>query len=177
MSHIESSMEYERLGVEHAIELYQPFLDERLYNFIPEGPPRSLEALQRAFKEFHTGAPVGSGEVWLNWAMRDGAFGGCLGTLQATRFADGLLWVGYKVIPSAWGKGVATTGLSWMTRELSMRLNGQPVLAAVDSRNAASIRVLEKCHFKFQRVERAELHGKQTEDLIFQYTDSKYSDD
>ncbi|MCX9158629.1 GNAT family N-acetyltransferase [Niveibacterium sp. 24ML] len=164
------SLVYEPLSEEHAIELHNDFLDERLYHFIPEGPPRSLEALQREYAEFNAGAPAGSGEVWLNWAIRDGASGTCVGTLQATRFADGLLWVGYKIVPSAWGKGIATSALSWLTGELFTKFDGQPLLAAVDTRNFSSIRVLEKCQFKLQRKEPAELHGKQTEDFIFQYT-------
>ncbi len=161
------SLTYEPLGVEHAAELHSQFLDEQLYHFIPEGPPRSLEALQREYAEFNAGAPAGSGEVWLNWAIRDRASSHCVGTLQATRFADGLLWVGYKIVPSAWGKGVATSALSWLTSELFRKFSGQPLLAAVDTRNLSSIRVLEKCRFKLLRKEPAELHGRQTEDFIF----------
>jgi RimJ/RimL family protein N-acetyltransferase len=42
--------------------------------------------------------------------------------------------------------------------------------AAVDSRNAASIRVLEKCGFMPLRREPAELHGAKTEDFIYSTT-------
>jgi [ribosomal protein S5]-alanine N-acetyltransferase len=163
------SLTYEPLAEPHAAELHSQLLDERLYHFIPERPPKSLAALQREYAEFNAGAPSGSGEVWLNWAIREQATGACVGTLQATRFSDGLLWVGYKVVPSAWGRGIATSALTWLAQELLGRFDGQPLLAAVDTRNISSIRVLHKCHFELLRREPAELHGENTEDLIYQF--------
>ncbi|MEK8029742.1 GNAT family N-acetyltransferase [Ideonella sp. DXS29W] len=156
----------ERLGVAHASELYPHLLDERLYRFIPERPPRSLEALQREYGEFSAGAPEGSGEVWLNWAIRS-PLAGCVGTLQATRFADGLIWVGYKIVPAFWGQGFATEALAWLVGELAERFQRQPIWAAVDTRNSASVRVLQKCGFELMRREPAELHGEPTEDFIY----------
>jgi RimJ/RimL family protein N-acetyltransferase len=91
-----------------------------------------------------------------------------VGTLQATRFADGLVWVGFKVVPSAWRRGIATEALSWLTRELGSVFPNQSLLAAVDTRNIASICVLQKCNFTLLRKEAAELHGAQTEDFIYQ---------
>lgn len=157
----------EPLGPHHAAELHTALLDERLYPFIPEKPPRSLAALEAEYAEFAGGAPAGSGEVWLNWAMRDPVSGACVGTLQATRFASGELWMGYKVVPGWWNKGMATRGVAWLLRELGSVFPGQTVLAAVDTRNTASIRVLEKCGFTRLRREPAELHGVKTEDFIY----------
>jgi [ribosomal protein S5]-alanine N-acetyltransferase len=162
---------YEPLAERHAVELHGELHDERLYRFIPEHPPRSLAALQREYAEFSGGAPQGSGEVWLNWAVREQESGRCVGTLQATRFADGLLWVGYKVVPTAWQRGIATSALGWLVHELLSKFDGQPILAAVDTRNHPSIRVLQKCHFHLLRREPAELHGQETEDLIYQFTE------
>jgi RimJ/RimL family protein N-acetyltransferase len=125
--------------------------------------------LEREYTEFNGGAPAGSGEVWLNWAIRAQGSNACVGTLQATRFADGLVWVGYKVVPHAWRRGIATEALSWLTRELSSVFPHQPLWAAVDTRNIPSIRVLQKCDFTFVRKEAAELHGAQTEDFIYQF--------
>lgn len=158
---------FEPLGPHHAAELHAALLDERLYHFIPEKPPRSLAALEAEYTEFAGGAPAGSGEIWLNWAMRDQASRSCIGTLQATRFASGELWLGYKVVPGWWNKGAATMGVDWLLRKLGTVFPGQTVLAAVDTRNAASIRVLEKCGFALLRREPAELHGEKTEDFIY----------
>lgn len=164
------SLVFEPLGEHHAAEIYEAWLDERTYRFTPEQPPRSLAALQAEYKEFCDGAPEGSGEVWLNWLIRAQATRACLGTLQATRFADGTLWVGYKIVPDLWGRGIATAALGWLVQELAGRFDRQPLLAAVDTRHIASIRVLEKCGFEKIRQEAAELHGEQTEDFIYQFT-------
>lgn len=166
---MKSPLACEPLAESHAQELHDELLDHRLYHFIPERPPRSLQALQREYAEFAGGAPAGSGEVWMNWAIRDTASQRCVGTLQATRFADGRLWVGYKIVPTAWNRGFASAALTWLTRELAHRFPGQPLLAAVDSRHAASIRVLQKCGFTPLREEPAELHGRPTRDVVFQF--------
>lgn len=160
---------YEPLHSRHASELHTEWLDERLYQYIPERPPRSLDSLEREYTEFNGGAPQGSGEVWRNWAIRECRSNACVGTLQATRFADGLVWVGYKVVPSAWRCDIATVALSWLTGELGGVFPNQTLLAAVDTRNIASIRVLQKCGFTLLRKEASELHGAPTEDFIYQF--------
>jgi RimJ/RimL family protein N-acetyltransferase len=167
MPQSQTPLVFETLQEHHAIELHDALLDPRLYPFIPEDPPRSLDRLQAAFREFQAGAPAGSGEVWLNWVIRDGSTDSCIGTLQATRFASGEVWVGYKVIPAWWSRGVATAGLRWLLDELQSRFPAVPVLASVDTRNVASVRVLQKCGFDLLRREDAELHGEKTEDFIY----------
>lgn len=158
---------FEPINIRHAAELYDSLLDERLYPFIPEKPPRSLASLEAMFNGFLGGSPAGSGEVWLNWVIREPSSHSCVGLLQATSFASGELWVGYKVIPAWWGRGVATSGLAWLLDELALLFPGQSVFASVDTRNLASMRVLEKCGFTLLRQEPAELHGEPTEDLIY----------
>ncbi len=94
---ISNRVRTEPLTEAHADELYQGFLDSRIYSFIPEQPPKSLEAMRREYREFAEGAPSGSNEVWLNWAVRELSTSQCIGTLQVTVYSDGLLWVGYKL--------------------------------------------------------------------------------
>jgi ribosomal-protein-alanine N-acetyltransferase len=161
---------FETLQERHAAELHDALLDARLYPFIPESPPQSPEWLQAAFRRLQAGAPAGSGEVWLNWVIRDRETSACIGTLQATRFASGELWVGYKIVPAWWGRGVGTAGLRWLLGELQLRFPGEPVFASVDTRNLASVRVVRKCGFELLRREAAELHGEVTEDFIYQHS-------
>jgi RimJ/RimL family protein N-acetyltransferase len=163
------ALSIEALEVRHAAEMFEALQDPRLYPFIPEKPPLTLDRLEAGFRDFCTGPPAGSGEVWLNWVIRDRASGACVGTLQATRFASGELWAGYKVVPPWWGRGVGTAGLRWLLGELQRRFPGIPVLASVDTRNQASLRVLEKCGFEWLREEAAQLHGHATRDHIYRF--------
>jgi RimJ/RimL family protein N-acetyltransferase len=159
---------FELLREDHADELYEGFLDQTTYRFIPGRPPESLEAMRREYREFIGGAPAGSGETWLNWAVRESGSGSLVGKLQATQFPDGLLWVGYMFIPSAAGRGIATEAVQWLVVELASRFPGNAPLAAVDIRNDKSIGVLQRSGFKLLRTEAAEIHGEPSEDFIFQ---------
>jgi RimJ/RimL family protein N-acetyltransferase len=150
-----------------AHDLYVPFLDDRLYLYIPERPPKSVDALRTMFRSFEAGPPPGSGEVWLNWTIRQAADRLAIGTLQATLFADRSLWLGYKIRPDFWRRGFATQAVKWLIPVLQDRFSGQQLLASVDIRNIGSIRVLEKTGFKILRTEPAELHGERSEDYIF----------
>jgi len=161
-------LSFEPLRENHADELYEGFRDQATYRFIPGRPPASIEAMRREYREFIGGAPPSSGETWLNWAVRESVSGSLVGKLQATRFPDGLLWVGYMFIPSASGRGLATEAVRWLVVELASRFPGKAALASVDIRNSESIRVLQKSDFKLLRTEAAEIHGEPSEDFIFQ---------
>ncbi len=166
---ISNRVRTEPLTEAHADELYQGFLDARIYSFIPEQPPQSLEAMHREYREFVEGAPSGSNEVWLNWAVRELSTSQCIGTVQVTVYSGGLLWVGYKLTPSAWSNGYATEAVVWLLAELSGRFSGKTALAAVDTRNIASIRVLEKVGFVRLRMEAATIRGEETQDHVYEY--------
>jgi [ribosomal protein S5]-alanine N-acetyltransferase len=158
---------YEPLAECHAAQLFEIFQDLRTYDYIDEKPTLTLEAMERQCRAFSTGAPADSGETWLNWAIRDPITLRCVGTLQATAYADGRLWVGYKIAPALWGRGYGTQAVRWLLTDLGERFPGVEALASVDTRNLGSIRLLERCGFAVIRTEPAELHGVATEDFIY----------
>jgi ribosomal-protein-alanine N-acetyltransferase len=158
---------FEPLQAEHALTLFEPFQDESMYRFIPEQPPASLASARGDFKRLAAGPASGSGEVWLNWAIRDNASASYLGTVQATLFSDGLLWIGYKLAPAYWNRGAATRSVKWLVGELKGRYPNRPIHASVDTRNLASIRVLEKVGFHLSGREAAEIDGLASEDFIY----------
>lgn len=159
---------YEPLCESHAFELYADYLDERLYSYIPERPPISLDALRHTYATLGLGAPKGSGQTWFNWAIRENAFGNCVGTLQVVQVANGSLWIDYKVVHPAWNRGVGTAAVRWLLCGLHQRFPDQPVLSATDTRNTAAIRVMEKCGLKLIRSQIVELHGSPAHDHVFQ---------
>jgi RimJ/RimL family protein N-acetyltransferase len=153
----------------HADELFEAFADERIYPYIPQRAHPSRDSMRREYREFSQGAAPDSGEVWMNWVIKDADSRKCLGTLQATVFAEGSLWIGYTVAPRVWGLGIGTQAVRWLLLELSTRFPGKPILASVDIRNLSSIRVLEKTGFTLLRQEAAEIRGQATEDFIYQF--------
>jgi RimJ/RimL family protein N-acetyltransferase len=66
---------------------------------------------------------------------------------------DGVRLIAYWIGKESWGRGVATQALAAFLRLVTAR----PLRAHVVPHNLASIRVLEKCGFRMEREEGAEL--------------------
>jgi [ribosomal protein S5]-alanine N-acetyltransferase len=60
--------------------------------------------------------------------------------------------IGYWLGELHWGKGIATKALSIMTEEVFAKNNIVRLEALVFSPNKASMRVLEKCEYKFEGI-------------------------
>jgi ribosomal-protein-alanine N-acetyltransferase len=162
-------LSYEWLEETHADALYTGFSDSQVSQFTAEELLGSLAEMRGEFARFHAGAPPERQEIWMNWVIRETRSRELVGTLQATVFADGALWIGYKLIRSAWGRGIATAAVQWLLQELAPHYRGRSVLAAADSRNYASLRVLQKCGFTHLRTEPAAIRGEATVDHIYQF--------
>ena len=80
--------------------------------------------------------------------VADGMVAGNIGCWQQ----DGQRLVGYWVGREFWGHGVATQALARLMDEVSIR----PLYAHVAAHNVGSIRVLDKCGFRRDRVQEAE---------------------
>ncbi|HTC43465.1 MAG TPA: GNAT family N-acetyltransferase [Steroidobacteraceae bacterium] len=163
------ALTFEWLTETHADALYEGFSDLAVSQFTAEKLPGTLDEMRHEFAQFHAGAPSERREIWMNWVIRESRSRQLVGTLQATVFADGALWIGYKLIRSAWGRGIATAAVRWLLRELAPHYPGRPVLAAADSRNHASLRVLQKCGFAHLRTEPADIRGEPTVDHVYQF--------
>jgi RimJ/RimL family protein N-acetyltransferase len=79
--------------------------------------------------------------------LADGMVAGNIGSWQQ----DGQRLLGYWIGREHWGRGVATAALASFVDELSTR----PLYAHVAVHNVGSIRVLEKCGFRRDRVQEA----------------------
>ncbi len=73
--------------------------------------------------------------------------------------------IGYWIGRSFWGRGIATRALASFVDSLA----GRPLYAYVAKRNVASIRVLEKCGFKFHGEDMAPVQKGQpvVEEFVF----------
>ncbi|GAB3778491.1 GNAT family N-acetyltransferase [Nocardioides ungokensis] len=79
--------------------------------------------------------------------VADGMVAGNIGSWQDS----GQQLLGYWVGREYWGRGVATQALALLVDEMSIR----PLFAHVAVHNVGSIRVLEKCGFRRDRVQEA----------------------
>jgi RimJ/RimL family protein N-acetyltransferase len=90
-------------------------------------------------------------EDWLNWAIRLKHGGRYVGTIQATVRVDRSSLLAYELSPDFWGRGLATEACSSVIESLFADYDVKEIVAEVDTRNAASCRLLER--LSFRRVE------------------------
>ncbi len=137
----------EPLVRQHAAAFYPLLQDERIYQFIPQTPPGSLEELERRYELLERRASPDGEEKWLNWALRLRSNQHYIGQLQATVLGDGTGLISYQLLSVYWGQGYAHEACTWLLRELAT-MNVDVVRAEVDTRNLASIRLLDRLGFK-----------------------------
>lgn len=77
--------------------------------------------------------------------LADDVFAGCISCFQC----DGLDSIGYWIGKDFWNKGVATQALQQFLAEVPVR----PLHSRVAATNVGSLRVLQKCGFRFVRHE------------------------
>lgn len=115
----------ELLGPGHAALLYPKLLDPRIYEFVPQEPPKSLEALESNYRARARGGSADGREIWLNWALIVQDNGDRIGRLEATierlaAFAS----IAYFVCPNFNRKGYAREGCLLMIEHLLSDLSG-----------------------------------------------------
>jgi RimJ/RimL family protein N-acetyltransferase len=155
------------LHAAHAPLLFPLLADPRQYHYVPESARASVAELWQRFDELERGPPPGENERWLNWVLLRRDSGAPVGTLQATVVAGAPAWIGYALVPPAWGQGYATEAGAWLVAELAARQGVREILASVDVRNLKSIAVLERLGFERVATVPAELHGEPTTDYRY----------
>ena len=137
----------EPLRVRHARELFPLYQDARIYRYIPQDPPASVEALEERCRLLE-GRLSGDGrEVWLNWVVRSKDTKRVLGRIEATVREDATAGIAYELSPLFWGAGYATEGCARVLDLLFGAYAVDEVNALVDTRNSSSIRLLERLGF------------------------------
>jgi len=138
----------EPLGPQHAAALYAPLSDPRLYLFIPQDPPSSPQRLRERYVALAARRSPDGREVWLNWVMRRRDTGGDVGTVEATVLADQTAFLAYMVFPLYQGQGFAREGCVRVLAHLVEDYHVPRVAADIDTRNNASIHLVEALGFE-----------------------------
>lgn len=157
----------EGLRREHAAALFAALADPSIYVYIPEDPPESADALAGRYARLAEGAPAGSGQIWLNWAVRLRGSPAYIGTLQATVLRDRTASIAYVLAPLHWGHGYATEACRWLLGHLAIERRVVEFQATTDVRNEASWRLLERLRFVRMGEEPAQCHGQAVTDFRY----------
>jgi RimJ/RimL family protein N-acetyltransferase len=140
----------EPLQISHASALYEPLQSVALYEYIPVNPPASLEALATRYQRISSRKSPDEQEVWLNWAMRERRENRYVGTLEATVYPDASAYLAYLVFPAFWRQETQDRQGRRILDLLLKDYQIQMISAEVDTRNTASIALIES--LGFQRV-------------------------
>ena len=149
----EARLETPRLFLEpilpaHAARLNEPLQDERLYRFIPQDPPASLRALKDRYDFLSARRSPDGREAWLNWAMRERSSGDYAGTLETTVHDNRTATVAYTVFVPHQRRGFAAEACGRLLDHLFEDYRVGVVAAEIDTRNAASIALVESLGFE-----------------------------
>ena len=136
----------EPLGEHHAALLHPVLQDARIYTYIPQEPP-TFEWLRERYRRLAGRLSSAGDEVWLNWAVRVKVSGAYVGTVQATVTPARMAEIAYELGPLFWGQGYATEACRRVLTMLFADYDVSEVNAQVDTRNVASIALLERLGF------------------------------
>lgn len=140
----------EPLQITHALALYEPLQAAPIYDYIPEAPSASVEALTTRYQRLSSRKSPAEREAWLNWAMRERREDRYVGILQATVYPDAAAYLAYIVFPAFWRQEYAREGCERILDLLFEDYQVNKVSAEIDTRNMASIHLIES--LGFQRV-------------------------
>lgn len=131
---------------DHAVVMMQVLGDARVHAFIPSDPPVAEAVLRERFARLASRLSPDGREYWLNWVVFRGSE--AVGTVQATvvpveKRAD----IAYLFHPHFWGFGYATEAVAKMLEHLSDDLHVACFAAAIDTRNQASQKLVERLGF------------------------------
>ena len=138
----------EPLVANHADLLYESLRDDALYTFIPDDPPTSASALADRYRWLEVRRSPDGQERWLNWAVRRHAGGDYVGTVQATVLPDGTALIAYVVFTRFQRRGFAFEACQALIAYLEGDLGATTLVAEIDTRNTASIALVERLGFR-----------------------------
>jgi RimJ/RimL family protein N-acetyltransferase len=142
----------ERLALEplvpaHAREFFEALQTPSLYAYWPGEPPESLSWLEARYGRLALRRSPDGSQTWLNWAVRERATGALAGTLQSTVLGDGTALLAYTFVAVQQGRGFAAEGARRVVERLRDAYGVRELFADIDTRNARSIRLVEKLGF------------------------------
>lgn len=123
------------------------YQDERLYTCIPQEPPTSVDTLAARYRRLAARYSPDGQQIWLNWVARLRAGEIYAGTFEATLEPDQTDLLAYMIVPSHQGRGYAREGGRRVIEHLVRNHGVRLVVAEIDTRNRASVGVVEALGF------------------------------
>ena len=141
-------LELELLMPDHAEALFHGLSDKRLYKFVDDEPPASIESLRRRYERLVTRKSPDGVEIWLNWAVRTLQPPVYIGYVQATIRKNGWAEIAFVLFHEFWGQGYGKESVTAMLQELNKTYFVSNFRAFVNPRNWPSRGLLQSLGFE-----------------------------
>lgn len=161
----------EPILVSHATEMATLLKDAELYEFIPQDPPE-LTKLEKTYEFWSKRISPAGDELWLNWVARLNESGEVIGHFQAGVKEGTESNLGYTVGLKYQRRGFASEALQGILSFLKAEMGLTCVKAWIDTRNTASIKLVEKLGMlQVGFVEKADhFKGKDSDEYVYQFS-------
>ena len=136
----------EPLLVAHADAMFPVLADARLYEYLDDPPPPSVEHLRHVYARLERRLSPDGAQQWLNWVLRLDN-GELIGFVQATVVAPERAWIAYLLASKHWGRGHARSATAAMINHLIGVHGCTEFLATVEAENRRSVALLETLNF------------------------------
>lgn len=147
-------MRLEPLMQAHAAGMFKGLSDPDCYRYIPDDPPVSQEVLSARYRQLEGRRSSDGKEAWLNWALVDHE-GEPHGYVQVTVAIESKqAWIAYLVFSTSQRKGYASEALRALLPQIREVYGLASIHAEIDTRNVASIRLVESLDFQLVKVVR-----------------------
>jgi len=135
----------------HADDIYESFVDERIWTYFPKLRPTGLQALRARFLRWSLGPPADTPEAlaWENWVGFLHESHEPVGTFQATIMRDGRAHLAYSIFPKHWRRGYASEAMSAIVDHLFQDHGIDRVVSEMDARNDASVALAKRLGLSF----------------------------
>ena len=165
----------EPLQEQHAGLVYAQQLNADLYTYIPQDP-LEISELKRRYTFLQNGISPDGSEYWLNWVAFMHETNTPIGTFQATIPKNGNAMLGYTIFRQFWRRGFAKEMSSGLITYIFNQYQPKEVFAEIDSRNIASIKLVESLGFnkvKFQKNVDF-FKGESSDEFTYTLTDKEW---
>jgi [ribosomal protein S5]-alanine N-acetyltransferase len=132
----------------HADLLFAGLADDRLYEFIADAPPSSVESLRARYQKLAKRSSPDGREAWLNWGVWSREGREPVGYVQATVRNAEICEIAYVLAWNQWGRGYGREAVGAMADHLRDHYQVKSLRARVDPRNVRSVALLEALGFR-----------------------------
>jgi RimJ/RimL family protein N-acetyltransferase len=154
---LDQHLETERLNIKplkasDAAAAFPKLQDDDLYRWISMSKPKSVDSLAEDWSRIESRISPDGNEIWLAWFVSSKFDNSPVGSIDVSIDEDGVaVNFGYYFFVNEWGQGYGTEATSAVIQHLQKH-QVKKFIATVTAGNTASVAVLKKQGFEFNRT-------------------------